>query len=161
MSLDKFSAKGRSSLGRKIEKTAQNLIGHFDPEAKTMVEGEEETWRINIETTFARILIGRHGQTLQALEHILRLMLGQESGEYPTIILDIGGYRAALEQEITTRAREAAERVLASGESEELPAMNAFARRLVHLSLAEIKGIETESTGEEPERRIVIRKTEK
>lgn len=151
MSLDKF----------KIQKTAENLIGHFDPEAKITVEIVSEVWRLNIDSDEAPILIGRHGQTLQALEHLLRLMLAQEAEEFLPVSLDISGYKASREQEVMFRAKESAEKVLATSRTESLPPMNAYERRIVHLTLAAIEGIETESVGEEPYRKIVIRRIEK
>lgn len=158
MSLDKFSAKGRLSLGRKIQKTAQNLIGHFDPKAKITVEDKDESWFLDIESEMASILIGRRGQNLQALEHLLRLILTKEADEFTSLNIDISGYRAAREQEISEMARDLAEKVIATGQEETLPPMNAFERRLVHLLLADIEGIVTESAGEEPYRRIIIRR---
>ncbi len=142
----------------KIQKTAQRLIGHFDPKAKVEVETAQEVWQINISSEMAPLLIGRRGQTLQAFEHIIRLMLVKEADEFLPIRLDVAGYKASREQEIAQMAREIAQKVLDSGGEESLPPMNSFERRLVHLALAEIEGLETESVGEEPYRKIVVKK---
>lgn len=142
----------------KIQKTAQSLIGHFDRKAEIQIEIVDEVWRLNIESSEAPILIGRYGQTLQALEHILRLMLAKEAEEFLPIYLDISGYKASREQDIVQQAKDAAQKVLDLGAEESLPPMNSFERRLVHVALAETKGIITESVGEEPYRKIVIKK---
>lgn len=145
----------------KIQKTALNLIGHFDMEAKVEVESVEEVWQLNIESSIAPMLIGRHGQNLQALEHILRLMIAKEADSFLPLNLDIGGYKAMREQEIVQMAKDLAQTVLDSGEEEALPPMNSFERRLVHMTLVEIEGVETGSVGEEPYRKIVIRRMDK
>lgn len=142
----------------KIKKTAQSLIGHFDPEAKLSVEPQDSSWRINVESEISAMLIGRHGQTLQALEHLLRMMVAQAVDEYSPVVVDVSGYRALREKEISEMAETLAKKVLESGESEDLPPMNSYERRIVHMVLTEIEGIETESMGEEPYRKIVIKK---
>ncbi len=142
----------------KIQKTALNLIGHFDSEAKVEIETVEEVYRLNIESELAPMLIGRRGQNLQALEHVLRLMIAKEAEEFLPLSLDIAGYKVMREKEITEIAKELAQKVLTSGEEDILPPMNSFERRLVHMALAEIEGIQTDSEGEEPYRKIIIRK---
>ncbi len=147
MSLDKI----------KIEKTAQNLIGHFDPQARLAVEMAEGGCNINIDTEISGLLIGRHGETLEALQHLLRLLIAKEQEEFVPLILDIAGYRAARQQELETLARDLAQKVKNFGGSETMPSMSAYERRLVHVLLQDIEGIESASEGEEPYRRIVIR----
>lgn len=143
----------------KIQKTAQNLIGHFDPEAKIELASVEDIWYLNVSSDISPMLIGRYGQTLKALEHILRLVLAKEAEEFLAINLDISGYKAAREQVIAENAKETAQKVLETGESEDLPPMNAYERRLAHMVLSDIEGIETESVGIEPYRKIIIKRS--
>lgn len=148
MSLDKI----------KIEKTSANLLGHFDPKAKLdVITSDDNGCKINIETEFSGLLIGRRGETLEALQHILRLIIAKEIGEFTPVVVDISGYKAIREQEIQDMARAIAEKVVNSGGTESLPPMNSYERRLAHLVLQEIEGVEGESEGEGPERKIVIR----
>jgi len=147
MSLDKIQ----------IKKTAQNLIGYFDPQAKIEVEINDDACRLNIATELSGILIGRTGGNLEALEHILRLMLLKETEEFIPLSIDVAGYRAGREQGIIQMAQGAAQKVLEVGENQTLPSMNSFERRLVHMTLKDFKGVATESAGEEPERYVVIR----
>ncbi len=147
MSLDKF----------KIEKTAQSLIGHFDPKADLSVNLDETGCNINIETELSGLMIGRHGETLESLQHLLRLLVSKDQEEFVPLVLDIAGYRAARQQELEGLARNLAEKVKEFGGAETLPSMSAYERRLVHLVLQDIEGIESASEGEEPYRRIVIR----
>src|SRR3990167_6032738 len=127
----------------KIQKTAQGLIGYFDPKAKIELEALEGVWQINISSDISPLLIGRYGQNLRALEHLLRLVLAKEAQEFLPLNLDISGYKAAREQVIAENAKKVARKVLETGESQELPAMNAYERRLAHMILSEIEGIET------------------
>lgn len=151
MSLDKFV----------IKKTAQNIIDHFDQDAVIEVAENNGGFDLNIQTEISGILIGRHGETLEALQHILRLVLMRELKEFIPIQVDVSGYRALRQKELEESAQNAAQKVLDTGQSETLPPMAAYERRLVHLVLQKIKGIKTESVGEEPERRIIIKKISK
>lgn len=151
MSLDKIKVQAKTL------KIAKKLISHFDPLSKMEIETNEGGRRINIETEMSGLLIGRQGETLAALEHVLRLILVKELEEFVPLHLDVSGYRASLEQGIEALAKEAAERVKQLDRIEELRPMKAYERRLVHLALSDIDGIEAISEGEEPYRRIVIR----
>jgi spoIIIJ-associated protein len=147
MSLDKF----------KIEKSAATYLKHFDPKIKVEVTVVDDACHINAETELSGLLIGRRGETLEALQHVLRLILSKELGEFAPVSLDIAGYRAAKETEIQEMAKTIAEKVAAFGGTESLPPMNAYERRLAHLVLKGFENIESESIGLEPERKIVIR----
>ncbi|MBM2820673.1 MAG: spoII [Candidatus Berkelbacteria bacterium] len=157
MSLDKFSTKGGSPLGRKIEETAGNLMKHFDSAAKIKVDIDDTSCNVEIETEISGLLIGRHGETLEALQHLLRLLVWQEQAEFIPLVVDISGYRAARQGELEELAKNSASKVKEFGGSESLPSMSAYERRLIHMILQDIEGIESESEGEEPYRRIVIR----
>lgn len=148
MSLDKI----------KVQKISQNLIGRFDPGAKCEVLINAAGCHLDIESDSSGILIGRRGETLQALQHILRLVLSHELEEFVPIIVDISGYRAGREEEIIREAKELALKVQASGAQEQMAPMTGYERRLVHLALEGVDGIQTESVGEGSERRIVIKK---
>lgn len=148
MSLDKI----------KIQKTSQSLISHFDPEAKLEVVIKDNGCVLNIESEISGILIGRSGETLEALQHVLRLILAQETGEYFSVLLDVSGYRALRQEKLVEDALAAAKKVVETGEPIDLPEMSSYERRLVHLALQEVEGVETESMGEGSERRIVVKK---
>ncbi len=147
MSLDKF----------KIQKTAQRLVGHLDPEAKLELIVDDNGVGLNIDTEVSGLLIGRHGETLEALEHVLRLMLAKEFEEFIPIRLDIAGYRSARLSELEEMTKNAAQKVLNFGGTVALPPMSSYERRLVHVALQSIGGVEGVSEGEEPYRRIVIK----
>jgi spoIIIJ-associated protein len=72
-------------------------------------------------------------------------------------MLDIAGYRAGRRADVTEKARSAAAQVSTSGEAASLPAMTAFERKVVHDVVVDLAGVTSESEGEEPHRRVVIR----
>ena len=104
------------------------------------------------------LLIGRHGQTLEAIQELTRLVVGRRLDERIRVIVDVEDYRKRQEQRLESRARDLAQKVLRSGREEELEPMNPYERKLVHDAVAEISGVETVSRGEEPNRFVVIRR---
>lgn len=156
MSLNRFKINAS-----KLQKTAQRLIKHFDPKAKLKVETSQDRCLINVKTQMSALLIGRHGETLEALQYLLRLILAKDVEEFVPLILDIADYRASRQKELEELALKLADKVKKFGGSEMLPTMSAYERRLIHLILQDIEGIEEASEGEEPHRRIVIRPKKK
>jgi spoIIIJ-associated protein len=102
-------------------------------------------------------LVGPGGSTLDALQELTRLAVYRETGIRSRLMLDVGGHRARRRSELAQIGRDAAQRVAGSGEVERLAPMTPFERKVVHDAVAEVSGVVTESEGEEPERRIVIR----
>jgi spoIIIJ-associated protein len=103
------------------------------------------------------LLIGRHGQTLEALQELTRAVIGQRLAVRPRVVVDVEDYRKRQLDRLTARVREAAERVAETGRSETLEPMNAFLRKVVHDTVAAVGGVESSSDGEGAERRVIIR----
>jgi spoIIIJ-associated protein len=103
-------------------------------------------------------LIGPEGATLDALQELTRLAVHRVTGVRSRLMLDVGGHRARRRAALTQLGSEAAQRVAETGETEHLDPMTPFERKIVHDAVAVVDGVETESEGEEPQRRIVIRK---
>jgi spoIIIJ-associated protein len=106
------------------------------------------------------LLIGRHGQTLDAVQELARQVVSHRLDERVMVIVDVENFRKRREDRLVERAHETAERVLTSGGEVELEPMNPLERKIVHDAAAEIDGIETFSRGEEPTRFVVIRRAE-
>jgi spoIIIJ-associated protein len=104
------------------------------------------------------LLIGRHGQTLEAIQELTRMIVSARLDERIRVIVDVGDYRKRRIARLQEHAKEVAERVLSTGREEELEPMNPFERKLVHDAVGEVGGVETSSRGEEPDRYVVIRK---
>ncbi|HEY7175371.1 MAG TPA: R3H domain-containing nucleic acid-binding protein [Micromonosporaceae bacterium] len=101
-------------------------------------------------------LVGQRGATLEALQELTRLAIYRQTGTPSRLLLDVGGYRAARRKELVAIAKNAAERVRQHGEPVRLEAMNAFERKCVHDVINSTTGVESESEGVEPHRRIVV-----
>ena len=101
-------------------------------------------------------LVGRNGDTLDALQELTRLAVQQQTGERSRLMLDVSGHRAARRAELSQLAERTARDVLESGEPVKLAPMNPFERKVVHDAVATIDGVRSESEGEEPERRVVV-----
>ena len=104
----------------------------------------------------AKFLIGRNGQTLQALEHLVRLMFIKDI-EALNLILDVNDYRKSRVTYLVDLAKEAVTRVRNTQKAEALLPMTPYERRVVHMELAAAPDVATESIGEEPYRRVVIK----
>ena len=102
------------------------------------------------------LLIGRYGQTLEALQELTRGAVIQRTGERSRVVVDVEDYKRRQRDRLEDRAREIADRVAKTGREEELDPMNAFERKLVHDVVASVRGVTSESRGEDPDRRVVI-----
>jgi spoIIIJ-associated protein len=101
-------------------------------------------------------LIGPGGATLEALQELTRLAVAQSTGVRSRLMLDVGEFRAKRKADLTTLAGETARRVGSSGQPERLAPMNPFERKVVHDVIASVAGVQSESEGEEPNRRVVV-----
>ncbi|MGI8616385.1 MAG: protein jag [Actinomycetota bacterium] len=103
------------------------------------------------------LLIGRHGQTLDAIQELARTSVGRRLDDRIRVLVDVGDYRKRQEERLIEDAREVAERVRSTGTEERLDPMNAYERKLVHDVVAEFDGLESSSEGVDPDRFVVIR----
>lgn len=101
-------------------------------------------------------LIGRKGERLSALQHLLNLMLSRRMGSWTRVLVDVEDYRGRRERQLQEIAHRAAEKVVESGAMLQLEPMPALERRWIHLALKSNSRISTQSIGEEPQRRVVI-----
>lgn len=100
-------------------------------------------------------LIGDEGEVLDALQDLTRLAIMRETGHRSRMMLDVGGFRAAIRRELTAQGEAAVAQVKETGESVALPAMSPFERKVVHDAVA-AAGLVSESSGEEPNRHVVV-----
>ncbi|MGC4808340.1 protein jag [Micromonospora sp. DT233] len=102
-------------------------------------------------------LVGQRGATLEALQELTRLAVFRQTGTPSRLLLDVGGYRANRRKELGAVAKNAVEKVKEYGEPVRLEPMSAFERKCVHDVVNAMTGVESESEGVEPNRRIIIR----
>ena len=140
----------------------ETLIKHLDFEAEIRLSGEGSETVLNVAGTSPEAveelgsLIGRRCERLQAIQHLVNLMLSRKLGEWARVTVDIEEYRGRREAQLRALARKAGERVRETGRAVQLEPMTALERRWVHMELQGAPGIATESAGEEPERRVVV-----
>jgi len=104
------------------------------------------------------LLIGRHGQTLDALQEVVRAAVQRKLESRCRVVVDVEDYRKRRRDQLVSRAQGVARRVKRSGRPERMEPMNAFDRKIVHDAVAAVGGLETSSEGEDPSRRVVIRR---
>ncbi len=115
---------------------------------------------INIEAgDVGKILIGSRGNNLNALRHVLCSVVRRQVDALVHVTVDVNNYLAARERSLFNQAEEGARKAVRTGQAVVLPPMNAANRRLIHSCLASRQEIHTESLGEEPNRRVIIRPT--
>ena len=120
-----------------------------------------ETSRLNVvgegaEKESLGALIGRKGERLSALQHLVNLLLSKKVGEWTRVLVDVEDYRGRRERQLRDLATRAADRVAETGKMLQLEPMPALERRWIHLALREHEGVATQSVGEEPNRRVVV-----
>ena len=120
-----------------------------------------ETNRLNVvavgdERESLGALIGRKGERLSALQHLVNLLLSKRVGEWTRILVDVEDYRGRRERQLRDLANRAADRVVETGKMLQLEPMPALERRWIHLALRDHDRVATQSIGEEPNRRVVI-----
>ncbi len=105
------------------------------------------------------VLIGRRGETLDALQYLAGLVANRMEGDYYRIVVDSGNYREKREKTLESLAKKLSSQVLRTGRSVTLEPMNPYERRVIHATIQGIDGVVSSSVGEEPARRVVISST--
>ncbi|MEX2275550.1 MAG: RNA-binding cell elongation regulator Jag/EloR [Actinomycetota bacterium] len=139
------------------------LLEHMGIDAAVEPNFEDGTMYVDIlgdspDDEEMAILIGRHGLTLESLQELTRVVVGRQSEGRCRVMVDVEDYRKRQRDRLESRARDLSKQVLQSGKERELEAMNAYDRKLVHDVVSGFDGLESSSRGEDPERRVVIRK---
>ncbi|HEY66369.1 MAG TPA: protein jag [Caldilineae bacterium] len=142
----------------------QGLLDHMGIRAKVRSyvgekpdEQSEPPLILNIEGEDLGILIGRRGDTLAALQYIVRLMVNHRRRRWINIIVDVEEYKARRERQLRQLALRMAERVVRTGKPVRLEPMPARERRIIHLALRDHPHVTTQSVGEGERRRVTIR----
>ena len=120
-------------------------------------EVEENNFRINISGDNLNFLIGFRGQSLEALQNILRLMVFKQTQTQPILTIDINGYKDKKTEKLQDMARNFIDKVRFFQKDTELPRMNSWERRQIHMLVSDYDDIISESTGEGENRRVVLK----
>ena len=134
------------------------LLKNMKIEATVEAAETEDGLRLNILSETDGLLIGRRGETLDAIQYIVSLYMNKDRKEngYRRVSVDTEGYRRRREETLRRLARKNAAQVARTGRSIAMEPMNPYERRVLHSALQGFKGVTTHSEGEEPNRRVII-----
>lgn len=141
------------------DKAKEFLLDVFDKmgiSAEIDVSEQEDAITLNIKAEDSGIIIGRRGETLDALQYLTSLVVNKNSEVYKRVTLDIENYREKREETLLKLADRLAQRVIKNKKSITLEPMNPYERRIIHAALQSYRGVKTYSIGDEPNRKVVI-----
>jgi spoIIIJ-associated protein len=148
-----------SDLAADVRLLLEEITGALDIDCRVEVHEDETGLRVNCVGTDLGALIGRYGQTIDAVQYLVNAIVAKREGERIEVTVDAAGYRERRRATLEQLATRSAERVLASGRPLELEPMSAVERKVVHLHLQDLDGVATSSEGTEPNRYVVISPT--
>ena len=128
------------------------VSAHLDESDRT----DRRSVRVDVRGRDLSALIGRHAETLNAFQYIASLMVGKDAQEFVQLSVDVEGYRARREKQLRQMAQRMADQALKMGRRVAMEPMSAAERRIVHMELQGHPAVTTESTGEDPHRKVVI-----
>jgi spoIIIJ-associated protein len=134
----------------------ERLLDIIDYDGDIDLDVENDRAVVAIVGDGLQALVGPQGQTLDALQELTRLAVQQRTGVRSRLMLDVSGHRQARREALSALARRTVDEVLSSGTSFRMDPMNPFERKIIHDTVAGIDGVESESEGEEPNRRVVV-----
>jgi spoIIIJ-associated protein len=149
--------RDESPLAAEVRELVERIVYAIGVTGRVDVEEDEETITASCTGPDLGMLIGRHGQTIDAVQYLLNAILYRRGDETrKDVVVDAAGYRARRRATLESLAIRSAERALRSGDPVELDPMTAVERKVVHLRLKEFDGVETSSEGTEPNRYVVV-----
>lgn len=125
-------------------------------ECQLTVTEKDNTCVITLDGEDLGFVIGRRGDTLDALQYLTGLVANRAGGGYYRVTIDIGNYREKREQALTGLAKKVGNQVARTGRKSNLEPMNPYERRIVHTAVQDIEGVTSWSVGSEPNRHVVI-----
>lgn len=143
--------------GNYIKAYVEDLLGFMNIDGKVIVSEDEEKLKAEIFGQDVGSLIGRRGKTLSDLQYLVSIIVRRQFRELKKmIVLDVENYRERREKTLIQLAKSVARRVAEEGIEKALEPMNPQERRVIHLALQDYPGVTTTSSGEEPNRKVVI-----
>jgi spoIIIJ-associated protein len=146
-----------SEVAEVAEEFVRGLLEKMGLEADVSSNSDESTGYIDIAGEDLGGLIGRRGQTLDALQEITRTAVQRRLRSRVRLLVDVEGYRARRRESLAEYARAMAERAKERGTEIELEPMNAYERKIVHDAVGTVEGASSFSEGEEPNRKVIVR----
>ncbi|MBQ3566361.1 MAG: protein jag [Oscillospiraceae bacterium] len=132
------------------------ILDKMEIECSVNVQAKDGGIVADIDSKGSGAVIGRRGETLDALQYLSSLVVNKGEGDYIRITLDSCGYRDKRAETLKSLAEKISNKVLKSGRSTVLEPMNPYERRIIHSTVVKIDGVNSKSIGEEPYRKVVI-----
>jgi spoIIIJ-associated protein len=140
-----------------LKELAQDLLGRMEVPCEVAVRQLDDVSEVQITTDgMDGLLIGRRGQTLAALQHVLSRMASREFGRETHLVVDIGDYRKRREDHLVEKAQVLSEKVRLTGREIHLEPLHSPDRRIVHLAVEEMRGVRSYTVGQGLHRIVVI-----
>jgi spoIIIJ-associated protein len=147
-----------SDLAGEVRELIERIVDGIGVVGRIEVEEDDDTLTLSCVGADLGMLIGRHGQTIDAIQYLANaVMYRRHPEDRKEVVIDAAGYRARRSASLEALAVRSAERALSQGEPVELEPMTAVERKVVHIRLKEFDGVETTSEGTEPNRFVVVR----
>jgi len=142
---------------QEIVSFVQQLANHIvEGSTAELVSTEEGIMHIAISGDNIGLIVGKHGETLNAIQYLTSLVYSKQRDGYHRVSIDAGGYRDKRKEKIIEFSKRMAEKARRTGRRISLEPMNSYERRIIHMALQEVEGINTFSEGDDPNRRVVI-----
>jgi spoIIIJ-associated protein len=146
-----------SELGTDVRLLMTRIVDALGVDGRVDVREDDEAITLTCTGADVALLIGRHGQTIDAVQYLLNAISHRMHGEErKEVIVDAAGYRERRRATLESLAVRTAQQVCASGDRVELDPMTAVERKVIHLKLKEFDGVQTSSEGTEPNRYVVV-----
>jgi len=144
-----------------IEKIAKDFFQALGWKVEVNIEISEKIIFVNIDTKDPSLLIGKAGENLSSIQHLLRLLVNKKLDNFIHLVVDVANYKNKQRTFLEQSSIKAGQEVKKTGKSKELKPMDSYERRIVHLALEKVDGVVSESVGNGNERRIVIKPVNK
>ena len=151
-----LSEEEQQKAEENIKTFMEDIIKELPKNTTYTIQKDKTGLNVEISNENLGFLIGYIGETLYAFQTILSAIAGKEIDKKVRIILDIEGYKAKREKTLEELAEKVAKTVIKTGKSVKLEPMQAYERKIIHSTLQQNDKVQTESIGEEPNRRIII-----
>lgn len=151
----KVRVQPKNNAALVAKETVQEMLSLVFPGVKVSERVVDDNIWLDVSAEAVEF-IGYHGQTLEELQYLVRIIVSKKLNQKVKLVIDIDGYRERRKKSLETLAEKTVSKVISLNEPVELKPMSAFERRIIHSVVSQYKGVRSESTGEEPERRVVV-----
>jgi len=151
------AVEGESELAGRVRGLLERIAAGLGVSCRLDITEDDDELVASFRAADLGLLIGRHGQTIDAIQYLANAIVHHDiEGERKAVVVDAGGYRERRTATLEALALRSAERAISSGEPVELEPMSPVERKVVHLCLQDVPGVETRSEGAEPNRFVVV-----